>query len=98
MDRLIIFLNNLLFILTGIFFICRIGLFFYINQKKYGKFGMLKYRILPLGVVIPIKKKAEYSQRQNKIIGLANLSLYLFFAGFILAFFVALYGRSRHLL
>ncbi len=99
MDKLIVFIAvSLMPTLASLFFLLRVGLFFYISKKETGKSDLFTSSILPLQVLIPIKKSTTMSPDERKVVSIANLMLYFLLFSCVIGFSVGLYGRKHDLL
>ncbi|MBL0145916.1 MAG: hypothetical protein IPP48_09275 [Chitinophagaceae bacterium] len=93
MNKLIIVLSDILPICAFLSFVCRIVLFYYIDDNAQPK----QFNgILPLTAIIPFSTK-DFIGKNKKIRIYANISLYLFFILMMLLLFVVLFGRFKGL-
>jgi hypothetical protein len=98
MDNLIILLSNILPWPLFILFFTRMILYNYFHGKEKSTFIDYVFPILPIGIMLPIRKSESTDLHEEKIARIANLVLYLFYATVLILIPVLLYGRNQQLL
>ncbi len=98
MDNFIVHISNLITGILLFFILVRVILFNYLQRASNPTFIDNTFPILSIRLLLPIRRSESLKEKEKKLIRVANLALYLFYATLLILIIVLLYGRQNQLL